>query len=184
MPIIFKKGKDMIEIHQYEKGGLNLPSDFMNNFAPYGFISVEFAGDKIEVYNWRTSEHYYQAHKFPIASDEFLKILNASNTMEAFNSGHKNPRTRADWNLVKNNIMLTGLYLKFTQNKDIMEKLIATREETIVEISDADDYWGVGKDGTGKNWLGLSLMNLREIFKNLPPVRNEPQLSADFTPSV
>lgn len=35
-------------------------------------------------------------------------------------------------------------------------------EETIIEKTTNDYYWGCGKDGSGKNMLGIILMKIRE----------------------
>jgi predicted NAD-dependent protein-ADP-ribosyltransferase YbiA (DUF1768 family) len=37
-----------------------------------------------------------------------------------------------------------------------------TGNEELVENSPYDYYWGVGRNGTGKNRLGILLMKLRE----------------------
>jgi predicted NAD-dependent protein-ADP-ribosyltransferase YbiA (DUF1768 family) len=43
--------------------------------------------------------------------------------------------------------------------------LLSTGHETIVEHTANDDYWGDGGDGSGRNRLGLLLMELREILR-------------------
>ena len=35
-------------------------------------------------------------------------------------------------------------------------------KEEIIENTDIDYYWGCGKDGSGKNMLGIILMEIRE----------------------
>lgn len=58
--------------------------------------------------------------------------------------------------------MRAGLRAKFTQNPKILEKLLSTGNRPIVEHTVNDSYWGDGGDGSGKNRLGIILMELRE----------------------
>jgi len=61
--------------------------------------------------------------------------------------------------------MKIGLRAKFTQNPKILEKLLGTGKSLIVEHTVNDSYWGDGGDGSGKNRLGLILMELREELR-------------------
>ena len=69
---------------------------------------------------------------------------------------------REDWEQIKDNIMRKAVCAKFTQNIDIKDILISTGRETIIEKTTNDYYWGCGKDGSGKNMLGIILMEVRE----------------------
>lgn len=69
---------------------------------------------------------------------------------------------RVDWEQVKDDIMRKAVLAKFTQNKEIKNVLLSTGKETIVENTSNDYYWGCGKDGSGKNMLGIILMEVRE----------------------
>lgn len=54
---------------------------------------------------------------------------------------------------------------KFTQHKDLAEKLLETGDEELVEGNKWNDtYWGVC-NGKGKNQLGKILMRIREELK-------------------
>lgn len=68
---------------------------------------------------------------------------------------------RADWEQVKDELMKTALLAKFRQNKDIREILLSTGDAQLVEHTRNDRYWGDGGDGSGKNKLGLLLMEVR-----------------------
>ena len=63
--------------------------------------------------------------------------------------------------------MHQALRMKFSQNPDIAKELLATGDAIIIEHTRNDDYWADGGDGSGKNKLGLLLMQVREEFKNL-----------------
>ncbi|MCS1351584.1 NADAR family protein [Mechercharimyces sp. CAU 1602] len=67
---------------------------------------------------------------------------------------------RADWEEVKDEVRI-AVQAKFEQHPDLRETLLATGEEEIVEQTSNDYYWGCGKKGTGKNMLGVILMQIR-----------------------
>jgi len=73
---------------------------------------------------------------------------------------------RADWEEVKDKVMREALYAKFTQHPNLHEKMLATGNADIIEHTKNDSYWGDGGDGTGKNMLGVLLMELREELQN------------------
>lgn len=58
-------------------------------------------------------------------------------------------------------VMRKAVHAKFTQHADLAAALLATGDAKIVEHTDNDDYWGDGGDGSGKNWLGKILMEVR-----------------------
>ena len=61
-------------------------------------------------------------------------------------------------------MMKETLYLKFSQNRGLMESLLATGEHKLVN-EDTDAYWGRGMDGFGRNRMGHILVELREYFR-------------------
>ena len=58
--------------------------------------------------------------------------------------------------------MREALRAKFTQHPALRSLLLSTGDETIVEHTENDNYWGDGGDGSGRNRLGVLLMELRE----------------------
>ncbi|MBQ2936497.1 MAG: NADAR family protein [Lachnospiraceae bacterium] len=124
------------------------------NFAHYEF---ELDG-KI----WMTSEHYFQAQKFSGTEyEEIIRLLD--NPMKAAETGrNRDLPLREDWEQVKDDIMRKAVLAKFSQNEEIKNILLSTAEETIIENTSNDYYWGCGKDGSGKNMLGIILMEVRE----------------------
>lgn len=131
---------------------------FMSNFAPYPFSD----GGKI----WPTSEHYFQAQKFLVPQIQEI-IRQIVSPMDAALEGRnrQNP-LRPDWEEVKDEVMLQALRMKFSQNPDIAKELMATGDAIIIEHTRNDAYWADGGDGSGKNKLGLLLMQVREELKN------------------
>ena len=65
--------------------------------------------------------------------------------------------------------MREALRAKFTQHPDLKELLLRTGSAQLVEHTANDNYWGDGGDGSGKNRLGILLMELRaELIQEQP----------------
>ena len=69
---------------------------------------------------------------------------------------------RKDWEGVKIDIMRKALLAKFIQHDDLRKKLKDTGKRLLVERSPYDKFWGDGGDGSGQNWLGRLLMEIRD----------------------
>lgn len=65
---------------------------------------------------------------------------------------------RGDWEEVKDGVMKSGLLYKFSQNMDLLIKLLESGDKRIVEHTANTSYWGDGGDGSGLNRLGILLM--------------------------
>lgn len=88
------------------------------------------------------------------------------------NLGRKIPNFSDDvWKEHRFQIVAEGSYLKFSQNEDLKEKLLATGNRELVEASPSDRIWGVGfaaryasdnRSVWGLNLLGKALMETRE----------------------
>ena len=74
---------------------------------------------------------------------------------------------RSDWEQVKDDIMKKVVLRKFKTHADIRQVLLSTGNELIVENSPIDYYWGCGADGSGKNKLGLILMEVRDFLREV-----------------
>lgn len=129
-----------------------------SNFSPHGF--------ELDNVWWTTSEHYFQAQKF--AGTPYVEeIRQAKTPKNAANMGRSRDRPlRADWEQVKDDIMRQAVLRKFATHADIGEVLLSTGDELIVENAPGDYYWGCGADGSGKNMLGLVLMEVRQILRD------------------
>jgi N-glycosidase YbiA len=136
-----------------------------SNFSPHGF--------ELDNLYWYTSEHYFQAQKF-IGTFHVEKIRLVKHPQEAAKMGRdKNRPLRPDWEEVKENIMRKAVLRKFETHKDIRNVLLSTNHEEIIENSPIDYYWGCGADGSGKNILGIILMEVREILRQNYRTLNE-----------
>lgn len=111
---------------------------------------------------WPTTEHYFQAQKFPgTEHEEAIRV--ASSPMIAARMGRARSRPlRPDWEAVKDDVMREALAAKFTQHGDLRQLLLGTAPHPLVEHTKNDRYWADGGDGTGLNRLGILLVELRD----------------------
>ncbi|MCW6049798.1 NADAR family protein [Lyngbya sp. CCAP 1446/10] len=139
---------------------------FYSTRSEYGsFSNFSRYGCELDGEYWPTTEHYFQAQKFP-QTEHCDQIRQAKTPKDAAKMGRERSRPlRQDWEQVKDDIMRKAVLRKFETHADIREILLATGEEEIVENAPGDYYWGCGKDGSGKNMLGQILMEVREILR-------------------
>jgi ribA/ribD-fused uncharacterized protein len=125
-----------------------------SNFAPY---PIELDGKR-----WPTSEHYFQAQKFEDPQHQEAIRREKSPMIAARMGRDRKKKLRRDWESAKVAVMRKAVRAKFTQHPDLRAILLATGDAGIVEHTENDSYWGDGGDGSGKNWLGKILMEVRE----------------------
>ena len=80
------------------------------------------------------------------------------------------------WNEVCRNLVAYGNYLKFSQNEELKQFLLATGDLILVEASPYDAKWGIGMGAGdpnindtskwGLNWLGEAIMDARTKLKS------------------
>ena len=142
------------------------PIQFYSTRAAYGEFS-NFSAHPIRLKDrvWPTTEHYFQAQKFPDTPHE-EQIRNTPSPMIAARLGRsRSSPLRADWEHVKEDIMREALRAKFTQHSDLRELLLSTADRKLIEHTANDRYWGDGGDGRGRNRLGALLMELRASLR-------------------
>lgn len=141
---------------------------FYRQNDPYGFFS-NFSNHPFTLKGsvWPTSEHYFQAMKFEYTEFEEEIRQISSPGMAARRGRDRDLPLRKDWEQIKDNVMREALYAKFTQHADLKQRLLNTGTATLVEHTINDNYWADGGDGTGKNMLGILLMELREHLKGV-----------------
>jgi len=139
---------------------------FYSTHGAYGSFS-NFSRHSIflDNHSWPTVEHYFQAQKH-IGTPRYKAILKASTPKIAATLGRERDKPlRADWEIVKDDIMRKAVKRKFQSHADIRKILLSTGIEEIIEDSPKDSYWGIGPDDNGKNILGKILMETREYLK-------------------
>ena len=131
--------------------------DFLSNFYP---CKVEWEG---RIY--QSSEGAYQSAKCVNENEKDMFTSIPANQTKKL--GRK-VDLREDWDKVKEDIMYDIVYAKFTQNKELADKLINTGTVELVEGNYwGDTYWGVC-NGMGQNKLGKILMKIRsELVESL-----------------
>ncbi|WP_254509437.1 NADAR family protein [Anatilimnocola floriformis] len=128
-----------------------------SNFSPHGI--------EMEAKWYPTIEHYFQAMKFP-GDEQAEKIRLAKTPAIAKKLGRTRDVTlRSDWEEVKIDIMRQAVRKKFRTHRQLTELLLETGEEPLVEAAPMDYFWGRGRSGSGKNWLGKILMEVREELR-------------------
>ena len=122
---------------------------------------------------WPTSEHYFQAQKFSGTEHEET-VHNAKTPSMAAKLGRsRSLPLRTDWETVKDDVMRTALRAKFEQHPKLKSLLLSTGDAELIEHTRNDSYWADGGDGTGKNRLGILLMELRaELMLKTEPTAN------------
>ena len=134
--------------------------------TPYGCFSNFSAHPlMLDGVRWPTSEHYFQAQKF--ADTLYVEDIRkeASPAIAARMGRSRTHPIRADWEQVKDDAMRRAVYAKFAQHANIRAVLFSTGDEEIIEDAPNDYYWGCGASGTGKNMLGIILMETRAALR-------------------
>jgi len=124
---------------------------------------VQYNGKK-----YPTSEHLFQAFKFmdyrPDIAEKIRTISKSPRDALALGWAH-NANQHPDWlkiNIAKMDIVL---WHKFTQHEGLKRELVGTGDAELIEDSAADAFWGIGKDGKGRNELGKALERLRSVLR-------------------
>lgn len=130
---------------------------FLSNFYP-----VEIKLDGIVYPNAETA---FQAQK-TMNVEERRKFSMLRNPVQAKRLGRK-VKLRDDWEEVKLDIMTEIVSQKFLQHPHLIEMLLQTGDEELVEGNKwGDRFWGVCK-GKGENHLGKILMKIRDAYKSI-----------------
>jgi ribA/ribD-fused uncharacterized protein len=114
-----------------------------------------------------TSEHAFQAMKFITTDEKIAERIRLcekpSDAKELANEFKK--VVRRDWKDVSLLIMEKVVTAKFSQNPDLLHKLLDTGTAELIEDNWWNDtFWGVCK-GVGENNLGKILMKVRERLR-------------------
>lgn len=124
---------------------------FLSNFyiSPVTYKGVTYSNN----------ESAFQSAK--TLNKEIRKLFETTTPNEAKKLGRV-VSLRPDWDRVKYRIMYEIVLAKFTQNKELKEKLLSTGSLYLEEGNTwGDTIWGTVK-GKGDNYLGKILMRVRE----------------------
>jgi ribA/ribD-fused uncharacterized protein len=128
---------------------------------------------------YATAEHWMMAAKARLFEDKQARnaILAARTPAEAKRIGRGvRGFDDARWKMHREGIVARGNVAKFCQHERLRAHLMATRDAILVEASQRDVVWGVGRGLTGgqatdpRRWRGLNLLGFaltraREILR-------------------
>lgn len=129
------------------------------------------------IYN--CAEQYMMARKAALFNDteSYIKIMISKDPadQQALGRTIKN-FNQYIWDQNKEDIVFNGNFLKFTQNRHLLNVLMGTGNTILVEASEFDTIWGVGLAADnpdilhqhkwkGLNLLGITLMRVRAQLK-------------------
>jgi N-glycosidase YbiA len=154
------------EPEEREERGAIEAIEFYGTRDEYGFLSNFYrAHITLDERVWPTSEHYFQGQKFAgQPHEEAIRRATTPRVAATLGRDRRQP-LRADWEAVKEDVMLTALRAKFTQHPALRARLLATGDARLVEHTANDAYWGDGGDGSGRNRLGALLMRVRDELR-------------------
>ena len=132
---------------------------FLSNFHPSPITDLN--GNV-----WPTVEHAFQGAKTTDPAER--ERIRAAPTPGRAKRLGRQCKLRANWDAIKDELMVKLVRAKFTEHADLLVSLLATGDAELVEGNTwGDRYWGVDEKGTGRNQLGLTLMAVRETLREL-----------------
>lgn len=162
---------------------------FSKTAAPFGGLSNMAPGYSVNINGIiiPSSEHLYQACRFPFNPEIQEAIILESNPMKAKWISRKYiDESRKDWDSTRIKIMKWCLTIKLSQNWHKFSALLAeTGNKPIVEFTKKDKLWGAIQEGDfyiGTNALGRLLMEVRDnfVYQGLQPYCVEAPLIENF----
>lgn len=145
---------------------LNKETDEEILFFTAPFLPFDnFSAHQIEIWGrmFPTVEHAFQWKKFEVSNpDVSAQIIAAKSPWAVKQISSTAANRRPDWDDVKVGIMEELLRAKVAQHEDVRNMLLESRQKNIIENSPVDDFWGIGRDGSGKNMVGVLLMKIRD----------------------
>ncbi|KAF8384948.1 hypothetical protein PRIPAC_74090 [Pristionchus pacificus] len=140
------------------------PCAFFDNFSGQFFSS---------------SEQYYMYQKALFFNDPTAanKIMCSTNPRRQKKIGDKIVGfSRSRWDRKSTEVMREAVILKFSQNRGLLDELLATGEATLAECSPRDTRWGIGfrrddpracdrREWRGENRMGNILMDVRNALR-------------------
>ena len=167
----FNQGKKMKYIffwgHQPSKDG----SITKSCFSQWWSCKFEIDGEY-----YHSAEQYMMAEKAKLFEDYEIRkqILESKHPKQVKSLGRMVKGFKEDiWSEKCFDIVKKGNMAKFSQNKELLEFLIKTKQRVLVEASPVDKIWGIGLGvdenqienpltWKGKNLLGFALMEVRD----------------------
>ena len=147
---------------------------------PHGYLSNWYTSPfDLDGMHFSSVEQYIMYRKCMIFGDETSAkaVLATEDTASQQAIGRKAAGYIGSvWAGLRQMVVLRGLMAKFSQNEDLKQKLLDTRDAYLVECAGSDKVWACGirlnddkrfdaANWTGDNILGFALMEVREMLK-------------------
>ncbi|MCL9806029.1 NADAR family protein [Flavobacterium amniphilum] len=146
---------------------------FRKTTEPFGGLSNMASGFSLFINEIivPSSEHLYQAMRYPTNPEIQFEIISQDNAMKAkmISNKYKAQYSRPDWEKIQIKVMRWALEIKLAQNWDKFSKILRdTQNKSIVEYATDNKIWGAKSSNNdeliGVNALGRLLMELREKY--------------------
>ncbi len=148
---MFKINNDIEEAFLFSRYDLHHPLASCSNHS----ISLDER-------NWKTCEHYVQS--MSVRSQKHAVIIETLPTAED-TINYVKPWYRTKIKNYKRNVLILmtrALYTKAQMYSEVRDALAATDDKLIIETSQYDYFWGIGRHSQGHNHLGKIWMNIRQ----------------------
>lgn len=136
---------------------------------------------EVDVDEYCCAEQYMMSEKARLFQDNEIidKIMSSSDPKVIKALGKKvKGFDQILWDKAKYSVVLNANYFKFSQNIEMRNFLLSTRNKILVEASPLDTIWGIGLSETngkimdptkwrGQNLLGFALMEVRDDLKRV-----------------
>lgn len=134
---------------------------------------------EVDGVTYSTAEHFMMAEKARLFADmdTLRRILVATTPAEVKGLGREIKGFNDElWLERRFGIVIAANLNKFSQNRELLEFLLRTGDQVIVEASPVDSIWGIGlaaddprarnpKMWEGQNLLGFALMHVRDQLR-------------------
>jgi ribA/ribD-fused uncharacterized protein len=139
------------------------PIRFYRATGKYGFLSNLHPAEVVfEGRVFPTAEHAYQFGKFrSLEAAKWAMQAPGAHLVAVLAHGLLPWDIKEGWAQGKLQRMRGVLFEKFGQHPDLAEKLVATIPALLIEASKTDRFWGIGREGNGRNMLGRLLQEVR-----------------------
>ncbi len=152
---MFNTNNEMESARQFSRFDLDDP---LSTCSPHPIV--------LEQQNWLTCEHYVQA-KTLRSDSQAITVATMATGGRAFAYGKAWYRFKiADYKTLAPVLMKRALYTKVQMYEEVREALMATEDKLIVETSQYDYFWGIGRDQRGLNHIGKAWMDIRDKLQN------------------
>eukprot|EP00347_Sterkiella_histriomuscorum_P002691 403367178 len=160
---VIQNKKELVQKYYYPKGE-DLLMFYNHQLDHSEFWNFYDAPIELDGKIWPTSEHYFQAQKFPDFPAYQEKIRKTPKPGVAFRMARtRQYKIRPDWEDYKIDAMFRALRAKFSQHKKCRQVLLESGNRPLIEHTKRDSYWADGfASGKGVNMLGKLLMKVRE----------------------